>query len=393
LRILIVHNEYVHKGGEDVVLANEAALLAGKGHEVTRATVSNRSISGVLDRLKTALYTASSPIGAKWMRERLAESRPDVVHVHNFFPLLSPSIYRVCNEHPVPVVQTLHNYRTVCANAMLLRDSRPCELCVTGSPYQSLRYRCYRHSVVATLPLARMIAGNRAAETWQREVDLFIALTEFARSRFLAAGFPPERVVVKPNFVADPGPPASIAGEDGSVLFVGRLAPEKGIETLMRAWTNLAVPLIVAGDGPMRPLVEASTSPHVEAIGWKSSAEVAAEMDRARFLVMPSEWYEGFPMTLVEAFAHGRPVLVSRLGSMAEIVEDGVSGIHVNPGDVADWAAKVHWAYDHPAEMAAMGRKAREIYEQRYTAERSYAMLVEIYRFAMEACAARARAA
>jgi glycosyltransferase involved in cell wall biosynthesis len=210
-------------------------------------------------------------------------------------------------------------------------------------------------------------------------VDRFIALTEFARSRFLAAGFPPGKVVAKPNFVADPGEPALPAGTGEHVLFVGRLAAEKGIATMMRAWEGLDVPLVVAGDGPMRPAVEASPSPHVTAIGWKSSGEVAAEMGRARFLVMPSEWYEGFPMTLVEAFSLGRPVLVSRLGSMAEVVEDGVTGLHVNPGDPADLAAKVRWAYDHPEAIAEMGRNARAAYEERYTAERNYALLMAIY--------------
>jgi glycosyltransferase involved in cell wall biosynthesis len=261
---------------------------------------------------------------------------------------------------------------------MLLRDDHPCELCVTGSPYQGVRYGCYRNPV-ASLPLAHMIARHRAEGTWQRRVDRFIALTGFARSRFLAAGFPAEKVVAKPNFVADPGEPAMPAGEGESILFVGRLAPEKGIATMMRAWEGLEVPLAVAGDGPLRPLVEASASPFVKALGWKSGPEVAAEMGRCRFMVMPSEWYEGFPMTLVEAFSMGRPVLVSRLGSMAEVIEDGVTGLHVNPGDPADLAAKVRWAYDHPEAIAEMGRNARAVYLERYTAERNYAMLMDVY--------------
>lgn len=385
MRILLVHNEYLNKGGEDVVLANEAELLASRGHEVGLATVSNRTIQGPLAQIKTALYTASSPFGLKWMRERLDENRPELVHVHNFFPLLSPSIYAACNERGVPVVQTLHNYRTICSNGLLLRDDHPCELCVTGSPYQGVRHRCYRGSAAASFPLAHMIAKHRAAGTWQRRVDRFIALTEFARSRFLAAGFPAEKVVAKPNFVTDPGQPALPAGAAEHVLFVGRLAAEKGIATLLRAWESLDIPLVIAGDGPMRAAVEASISPHVKAIGWKSGAEVAAEMGGCRFMVMPSEWYEGFPMTLVEAFSLGRPVLVSRLGSMAEVIEDGVTGLHFNPADPADLAAKVRWAYDHPDAIAEMGRNARAVYEARYTADRNYVMLMAIYEDAMRA--------
>ncbi|MCU0895079.1 MAG: glycosyltransferase family 4 protein [Rhodospirillales bacterium] len=385
MRILLVHNEYVHKGGEDVVLANEAELLKSNGHDVRLATVSNKAIQGAAAQLRTALYMASSPWGSKWMRERLEESRPDVVHVHNFFPLLSPSIYAACNQRGVPVVQTLHNYRTICSNGMLLRDDHPCELCVTGSPYQGVRHRCYRGSVVASLPLAHMIATHRSAGTWQLRVDRFIALTEFARSRFLAAGFPAEKVVAKPNFVADPGEPELPAGAAPHVLFVGRLAAEKGIATLLRAWEGLEIPLLVAGDGPMRAAVEASPSPHVKSLGWRSGAEVAAEMGRCRFMVMPSEWYEGFPMTLVEAFSQGRPVLVSKLGSMAEVIEDGVTGLHVNPGDPADLAAKVRWAYDHPDAVAQMGRNARAVYEARYTAEQNYTQLMAIYEQAAQA--------
>lgn len=379
MRIVIVHNEYINRGGEDVVLDNEAALLRENGHDVVVAKVSNRDIHGVGARIKTALYTASSPFGAEWMRKVLAENRPDVVHVHNFFPLLSPAIYRVCGENGVPVVQTLHNYRTICANAMLMRDAKPCELCVTGSPYHGVVHRCYRDSAIASLPLAHMIAKHRAADTWRRDVNRIITLTAFARSRFLAAGFPEDKVVVKPNFVADPGKPVPDRRAMKDVLFVGRLTMEKGIENLMRAWERLEVPLNVAGDGPMRGVVDASRSPYVTALGWKTSAEIAARMSEARFLVMPSEWYEGFPMTLVEAFSLGLPVLVSRLGSMAEVVEDGVTGIHVNPGDPAAWAAKVRWAYDHPDAMQAMGQRARVLYEERYTAERNYPMLMEIY--------------
>ena len=381
MRVLIIHNYYQQVGGEDVVVANEHKLFSQNGHEVRLCTVSNDDIAGTLSKLKTAWQTPYSTWGRDWLRGHIRAFRPDVVHVHNFFPLLTPAVYDACRAAGVPVVQTLHNYRTVCAGALLMRDGRPCEDCVGRSPYQGVLHKCYRGSRLGSLAVARMIAYHHGHGTWREKVDRFIALTEFSKSRFVAAGFPAAKICVKPNFVTDPGGPDGRHDVDrNGALFVGRLSAEKGIGTLLEAWKSVQAPLVIAGGGPLAAVVEQVVDRgRIQWLGQLPTAEISKAMGSAEFLIIPSEWYEGFPMVIVEAFACGLPVIASRLGAMAEIVEDGVTGLHFKPGDAADLAAKVRWAVEHPAEMREMGRRARQVYEQKYTPEVNYRQLMAIY--------------
>lgn len=253
MRILLVHNEYRGPGGEDVVLANEHCLLIERGHAVHVAKVTNADISGWAAKARAAWYTSYRPQSRFWLAGNIQDFTPDVVHVHNFFPLLTPAIYDACFDAGVAVVQTLHNYRTVCANGLLLREGRPCEDCILGSPYQAVLHRCYRGSRLGSWTVARLIQVHRSRNTWRDKVTRFIALTRFARSKFVEAGLPAEKIVVKPNFVPDPGPPTNDSRQ--GALFVGRLAPEKGITTLLRAWATVDASLTVVGDGPLRRLV------------------------------------------------------------------------------------------------------------------------------------------
>ncbi len=378
MRILQVHNTYQKAGGEDAVVANEGALLTGKGHEVRLWSVSNDEIVGAWAKLKTAWQTPYSHTARRRVAAAIADFAPDVVHVHNFFPLITPSVYDACRDAGVPVVQTLHNYRTICAGALLLRNGRPCEDCIGGSPYQGALHGCYRGSRPGSLAVARMIARHRGQGTWRTKVDRFIALTEFAKAKFVEAGFPAEKIAVKPNFVEDRGPQEAETERNGA-LFVGRLSPEKGIGTLLTAWRDLDVQLRIAGDGPLLSMAQGTASPNVVPLGKLPPEAVNQEMTRAAFLVMPSDWYEGFPVTLAEAFCRGLPVIASRLGAMAEIVEDGVIGLHFTPGDAQDLAAKVRWAADHPEEMRRMGANARRAYEEKYTPEANLRQLMAIY--------------
>lgn len=230
-----------------------------------------------------------------------------------------------------------------------------------------------------------MIDFHRRHETWNTQVNRFIVLTEFARSRFVAAGIREGRVTVKPNFVPDPGLPDEAADTRRSGgLFVGRLSPEKGIAALLSAWRRLQVPLVIAGDGPMRGDVERSTGEALNFRGHLSKEAVRQAMRAAAFLIMPSEWYETFGMVIAEAYANGLPVIASRLGAMAELVEDGVTGLHFTPGDADDLAEKVQWAVTHPEEMRAMGRHARQVYETKYTPEANYRELIAIYKAAAQ---------
>jgi len=290
------------------------------------------------------------------------------------------------------VVQTLHNYRLLCPAAIFQRDGRVCEDCLGHVPWRGVLHACYRDSRAATAAVALMLSVHRWLGTWSKMVDCYIALTEFARAKFIEGGLPAEKIVVKPNFV-HPDPMAvnhqsSIANHkspQGSALFVGRLSPEKGVRTLLAVWRRLGnrIPLRVVGDGPLRVELEAEAVRHglssVCFHGWLAPERTIEVIKVARFLVFPSESYETFGRVAVEAFACAVPVIASRLGAMQEIVEDGRTGLHFTPGDADDLAAKVEWAWTHPDEMQEMGRAARAEYEFKYTAERNYPMLMEIY--------------
>jgi glycosyltransferase involved in cell wall biosynthesis len=383
-RVLILHNQYKQPGGEDAVVANEEALLRKYGHKVHLHRVSNDSIQGLWSKVITAWQTQYSLWGRQEATRIIEKTRPDVVHVHNFFPLLTPSIYDACREAKVPVVQTLHNYRTICAGAFLMREGNLCEECVQGTPYHAVLHACYRDSRVGSLAVARMIDTHRRQGTWATKVDRFIVLTEFGKEKFIEAGFPSEKLMVKPNFINVEDFEASSSVVRKNALFVGRISQEKGIRTLLEAWKNLDIPLRIIGDGPLLELVNKTATKYVTVLGKKTQNEVAEEMVSAAFLVMPSEWYEGFPMVIVEAFARGLPVIASRLGAMGEIVEDNVRGLHFTPKDVEDLAEKVRWANEHPEEIYQMGRNARRIYEEKYTPEINYRQLMAIYGEAIE---------
>jgi glycosyltransferase involved in cell wall biosynthesis len=285
-------------------------------------------------------------------------------------------------------VQTLHNFRLICPAATFHREGNVCEACAEKSLMESIRHACYRDSRAATATVALMLATHRLLGTWKDSVDSYIALTSFARDKFIASGISPEKLFVKPNFVdPDPGPRTG-AGE--YAFFAGRLSPEKGVSTLLKAWPHLKepIPLRIAGDGPDRPRLEAFAGDQhlrdIQFLGRLSYSETVAAMKGARFVIVPSTWYETFGLVIVEAMACGVPVICSRLGAMQENVADGVTGLHFTPGDAEDLARKVSWACVHPLEMSEMGRAARRQYEFRYTAEKNYSLLMEIYEHTLQ---------
>lgn len=386
MKILFVHNRYQQAGGEDNVVAAEARLLADHGHDVELWSVDNKDLpAGLTGKIKTALATSYSPASRALAQGKLQRFKPDVVHVHNFFPQISPSIYDACLDEGVPVVQTLHNYRLICPGAMLMRNGKICEQCITGSPYQAAWYGCYRGSKVGSLVVAHMVAQHRQQGTWQHKVNRFIALTGFAKGKFIEAGFPADKIVVKANFVYDPfaESPHINPATPGFALFVGRISEEKGIKTLLKAWSTLddKTLLKVAGAGPLDDLLTGKNN--IEALGLQNSDEISLLMQQAAFLILPSEWYEGFPLVLVEAFAHGLPVLASNLGSMADIIKDGETGLLFTPGDADDLARKVKWLLNNPLKAQELGENARRTFLAKYTAEQNYAELMAIYEDAM----------
>lgn len=386
MRVLIVHNRYRLAGGEDESVRQEIELLKKHGHQIAVLEADNRAL-GRSGALLAGICGAWNPASYFRARRIIRAFRPDVASVHNIVPQLSPSIYSAAHAEKVPVVQTLHNFRLLCPAATMSRNGRVCETCRGRTfAWLGVAYGCYRGSRLATAAVAWTSAAHTLAGTWRRRIRLYIALTEFARRQFVSHGLPAGRIVVKPNFLLED---AGRGAGGENILFVGRLAPEKGIETLLKASRLLGsgVPLQILGDGPMRADVERHSREfaNVQWLGWKSTGEVLALMQRSRLLVMPSLWYEGLPRTVIEAFATGLPVFASALGSLAELVDDGRTGRLFRPGDPEDLAAKIEWALSHPAELDAMRAAARAEYEAKYTAERNYGLLMDIFRRAIEA--------
>ncbi len=388
VNILQVHNGYRRRGGEDAVVAAEAALLEAHGHRVDQFIVSNHDLSG-MQMLAVGLRAGDNMASRRAMASRLGTSRPDVVHVHNVFPQLSTSIYQPCAERDIPVVQTLHNYRPLCPGANLTREGRPCEDCVGRLPVRAVAHRCYRGSVAASAAAALMVASNARRSVWQRSVDRFITPSAFTRDKFVSAGFPLDRIVVKPNFAGGLWSERPAVHRRSGLLFVGRLSAEKGVATLMRAAEAVRAPLRVVGEGPMSDCCRRSG---FVPVGELDAGGVRREMLASTALVVPSECYEAFPLVIVEAFASGLPVVAANIGALAELVQDGRTGLLFAPGSALELSRLLDWASRHPDEMARMGALARQVYEERFTAARNYECLLSVYRAATDdPCADRAR--
>jgi len=390
LRILLLHNAYQRAGGEDVVVRRERRLLAAHGHDVSLYTESNATVKNAWDRIRTAVQAPYSLAARRRVAAEIQRVRPDIVHVHNFFPLLSPSVYDACRVARRPVVQTLHNYRLVCLNGFFLRDGHICEDCLAPPvPWPGVLHACYRDSRVGSGTVAAMLSLHRALRTWTTKVDVYIVPTEFGRQMFIRGGFPAEKIVVKPHFVdPDPGP-AEESG--GYALFVGRLSEEKGLKTLLAAWPRLAqrIPLKIVGGGPLAPYVEdaSRSSPGVEWLREQPADRVVTLMKGARVLLFPSRSYETFGMVIAEAYAVGLPVIAAGVGAATSLIAHGRTGLLFRRDDPDDLAAKVAWLWAHAEERAAMRRAARREFECKYAAPRNYRALMNIYALA----AARSR--
>jgi glycosyltransferase involved in cell wall biosynthesis len=383
VRILQVHTRYREPGGEDVVVKAEGELLRAAGHEVVQWQAQNpQGTSGAVAALAQSPWNFGTARSLERVATRL---RPHVAHVHNTWFAMSPSVLPALRRAGVPVVMTLHNYRLLCANGALFRDGRPCEDCIGTHPWHGLRHRCYRDSALQSLPAAGTIAVHSLLGTWRREVSLFLALNEFSRARFVSGGLPPERIHVKPNFVADPGPRTVPNSASPTVLYVGRLVAEKGLGVLLEAWRRAAVgslELVIVGDGSMRPALQRLAVPGVRFAGRLPAEEVRRHMLAARALVLPSLSYEGQPMAALEAVAAGLPVLASDIGGMPELLRPLGSCWLVPPGVEEAWAAAFGRLTD--ARLVEQGgRQARATYEQSFTEPSALDALEAAYELAL----------
>jgi glycosyltransferase involved in cell wall biosynthesis len=390
MKILIIHNMYQQAGGEDMVAEREASLLAGAGHEIiwyrrSNSEVSQLSLWGKMTLPKRMIWASDAVCD---LRHLIAREKPDVAHFHNTHFMISPAAYSVCRDMGVPVVQSLDNPRLMCPAASLFRAGHLCEDCVGKTlPWPGILHACYRKSRVQTAVVAATLTIHRLRHTWDTDVDVYVVATDFYRRKFIEGGLPVEKLVVKPHFV-EPDPRRRQQTPGDYALFVGRLDPEKGVKTLLTAWEHLgAIPLKIRGSGQLEREAQGAAQrlDTIELIDRLSQEALIQLFKGASFLVWPSKgYYETFGLVAVEAFACGVPVIASRIGVMAEIVQDGHTGLHFTPGDPGDLADKVRWAWTHPEIMAEMGRNARREYEAKYTAARNYELLMGIYGAAIQ---------
>ena len=380
MKILFAHCRYQQTGGEDMAVDAEMAALRHAGHDVSILERDNETISTLWDKLTVAWSLPGTETLRADLRDEIAAQAPDVIHAHNLFPLITPSLYDAARDLNMPVVQTLHNYRNICASALLMRGGRICEDCIGGSPYQAVMHRCYRDSMAGSFALARMIDSHRKRGTWSRSVDRFIALSNFSKSRFVAAGFPADRIVVKPNspgalFAAEPEP-----AERSGALYVGRLSPEKGIAELLRLWSADWPQLRVIGEGPDAPALQAAVRDgRAIALGPLPPEDIAVEMQRAAVCIIPSRCYENFPMVLAEAFASGLPVLASNIGALGELVEEDHTGARFDPFDPQSMTGIIAAAFADPDRLRRWGAAARKHYEQHLTGTQTMAQQIALY--------------
>ena len=387
----MVHNSYgsASPSGEDTVVEEESQLLRDHGIVVHRYTKTSDGLREAnIGRL--AWTGLQAPWAWSPLRELSAVLRgckPDIVHIHNTFPQISYSVVDLCSKSNVPCVVTLHNYRWICSNGVLLRDGVVCTECLDqGSVYPALRHLCFRKSFLATLPIATTIAFNRARGLLAKRVRAVIALTEFQKAQLVRLQVPESKIFVKPNFVHSAESVASWEDRDLDFLFVGRISQEKGLSVLLDAWRRLGCAgprLTVIGDGRLRLALEASSPSNVDFIGMCSRDQVLGFMRRARALIFPSICFEGFPLAIVEAFSCGLAVLASRIGGIPEIVREEVSGELVEPGNVEAWAQAIRRWTDKPEIVAEMGQNARRAFEQFYTPARNIELLLEVYERAL----------
>lgn len=386
MKVLMVHNRYQQRGGEDAVVDAETRLLVANGVEVQRLDVDNDAIHGMSAKMRASmnLFVASSAMTDE-LQSILMEFRPDVVHVHNWFPTISAFIFRRCKQADIPVVHTLHNYRLLCINATLFRDGGVCEDCI-GATFRTpgVIHKCYRDSAVGSFVATASMLAQWAAGTWHHSVDRFIALSQFARVKLVQSGLPAEKIVVKPNFVdPDPGP---APGDGGYFLYAGRLTEEKGLRTLLQCWSNdPGLPLLrIAGLGPLQNEVKEAVAVlgNVEWMGEKSNEEVAHLMGRAKATLCPSLWYEGMPRVVIESMAAGTPVVASRIGCYPEMIADGQSGALFTAGDAGSLLERLR-NLEAADAFAAMRPQSRRRYLEAYTGERNLSLLLNVYRGAM----------
>ncbi len=378
MKVAIVHNYYKIRGGEATVVTLESEVLSKNNFDVVTYTRHNDEIDqfSFTEKLKLLKNTAWSKDSYSAFRVFLKKEQPDICHVHNFMPLISPSIFQACQDEGVPVVQTLHNYRLICTNGLLLRNGKICELCLGKSAYQAVTKKCYRNSAAQTYAVARMIEKNKSNQTWSKNIDAYICLTEFAKSKFIAHGLPADKMFVKANAVSIPNSIATTQNEP-YFLFVGRLTESKGVRLLKKIASQVKIPIWIVGEGELES--ELNGQENIILKGKLAYDKTLALIKNANALILPSLWYEGMPMTILEAFALKTLVITSDLGAMQSIIRHKENGLLFQPGSAKDLIDNLNFALNNANASALMTDNGYTDYETRYSVESCAAQLSDIY--------------
>lgn len=385
MKILQVHNYYKQRGGEANVVENEKLLLEQNGNIVDTFYVHSSDLKGAFAELKTAF---KMPFSKKYLvisKDRIQASKPDVIHVHNTFPIISPSIFYAAKELGVPTIFTLHNYRLIYPNALLMHNGEIDRRTINGSAKFVVSDKVYKNSILKTLAVARLIEFHKKKNTWNTKVDKFISLTEFAKNVFTEWGIEKSRIVVKPNFIPDPVellPKGRESKKDG-FLFLGRISHEKGIHDLIQTWMkfNIESPLYIVGDGEIKEELEQKTSGNsqIKWIGLQTKEQVYKWFSKVKALVFPSIWFEGFPMTIAESLGMGVPIISSNIGSQGSIVKDGVNGLHFEVSNHESLHSKITMLDSDDELLKNLAKGSRKNYLDNYTPEINYSSLINIY--------------
>ena len=392
VKILLVHNFYgsTAPSGENTAFTSEANLLRNHGHSVVEFTRNSDELlrHNLYGKVRGAFSTVWNPASLRKLKSALRENRPDIVHIHNTFPILSPSVLYATSELNIPTVLTLHNYRIGCSAATALRRDEPCTLCLdTKSVVPALRYGCYRNSRIATLPVSLMIALHNAKKTWEKNVDAFITLTEFQKEKMVGFGIPERSLFVKPQFLENPPQPIPWQRREAKAVFIGRLYAAKGIHVLINSWIKwgkTAPPLEIIGDGPIKDELlnmvgKSEAAGSIFFLGNLSHTETMKRLSLAQLLILPSICFEGFPMVVQEAYAHGVAIAASNIGSLPHLIAENRTGVLFTPGNAESLLASVQKLLADTSALCTMGEQAKQEFDSKYTSGRNYEILMRIY--------------
>jgi len=365
MKILQIHNKYVYKGGEDSVVEEEAKLLRKNGHSVFQLFKDNKDITSIKDKLLTLYNLSYSKNSIEYLREELLKiEKPDIVHVHNTYPLWTYSIFDFLNKKKIPIVMTLHNYR-------LVWDS----LSFFDNDYMNYGY--FNNSKIQTFFISKIINKNKKNILF-KNIDKFIALTEFTKKKFISSKVPEDKLLIKPNFLSDKESNFQSIANKQNAIFASRISKEKGILTLLKSWKDIEIKINIYGDGPLLNKIK-NNSKNIQFHGNCSRDIISNEICKSKFLIFPSEWFECMPMTILESFRAGTLVLASNIGSIPNIIKNGHNGILFNPNDPSDIKDKVNWVLNNPKKCDEISINAMNDFNNKYSEEVNYKMLMKIY--------------